>query len=608
MTARRTFFRANALAAAMATAATLGGCVAPGAEPLADRGADGLPEADRLWVRDPDAAAPVDGAAGPDLLPAPDDGPVEAAERPDTTYTVRPGDNLSSIARELTGRTDRWPDIARANGIDDPGSVAVGTRLDIPGALLDDRASGGASDAASTSDDADAFAAGAPSALTGLVDALALAQDHDATFRIARQRFDVARTGVPIARSALLPQASAQAEIARFTDFEDDDDDGAEDAGAVGTGDGPTDGGAGPAVLPVGTPDGDYTETQLSANLSQSLFDRASSLDLSRAELDVDVAETELLAAHEALVVRLAQAYFDVLRSASELEFRESDLEAIGRQLQQSERRYEVGDIAITDVVEARARRDLAQAAEIDARNAVADAREALAEVTGLEPDAIELAELDDDFALVRPDPQDVDAWVAFARRNNLDLATARGQLEAAEAIVGVQRAQRLPTLGVGASVASVDSDDGPREGETGSVALTGTLPLLSGGLVSAQIAQAQAQARLAAEQVTDAERRVTRTARNAYRGVLAAIARVQALAQALASTQQGARAAEAGFEAGTRTSVEVLESLRDTFRARADYAAARYDYILGTLQLEQAAGTLEAVDVRRIGTWLEGS
>ena len=591
-TPRRTLPRANALAAGIATALALGGCIAPGAEPLAGRGADGLPEDDRLWIERPGTAPAAPGArAGADLDVADrPDGEV-AAPAVDTTYTVRPGDSLGAIARRLTGDGDRWREIAQANAIDDPSALAVGTVLTLPAALLADGAGSGAGN----------VSAGAGTGRTALLDALALAQNHDATFRIAREQFDVARTGVPLARSRLLPQAGAEAQIARFTDFEDDD---GGDGGVVGT-DGAGDGAA-PAVLPLG-PDGDYTETQLSANLSQSLFDRAGSLELSRARLDVDVAETELLAAHEQLVVRVAQAYFDVLRSASELEFRESDLDAIRRQLQQSERRYEVGDIAITDVVEARARRDLAEAAEIDARNAVSDAREALAEITGLDPGRVDLARLGEDFELVRPDPADVDAWVEFARGNNLELAAARGRREAADALVGVQRAGRLPTVSVGASVASVDSDDGPREGETGSVALTGSLPLLSGGRVTAQIAQAQAQARLAGEQVTDAERRVTRTARNAYRGVLAAIARVQALRQALASTRQAARATEAGFQAGTRTSVEVLESLRDTFRARADYASARYDYILGTLQLEQAAGTLEAEDVRRIGVWLEG-
>ncbi len=189
---------------------------------------------------------------------------------------------------------------------------------------------------------------------------------------------------------------------------------------------------------------------------------------------------------------------------------------------------------------------------------------------------------------------------MALAEELNLELVAARQNLAASEAFVGAQRATRLPTFAAGASVATVDSDDATgRDGNTGSLSITGTLPLLSGGRVTAQIAQARAQARLVAEQAVDARRRVTRGTRNAYRGVLAAIAQVEALEQALASTREAARATEAGFEAGTRTSVEVLESQRDTFRARADYATARYDYLVGTLELQRTAGTLEADDVR---------
>ena len=524
----------------------------------------------------------IDTAAGADLAPA-----------ADAAYTVRAGDNLSAIARRLTGDSGRWSEIARANGIGDPSDLAVGDELVVPAELLDGAAPG-------------ARPAGDGTARVGLIDALGLAQEHDATFRIARERFDVARAAVPVARSALLPQAGLQAEYGRFFDLGDDEGDDPATTG-VGVGGEGTDAGAGVDVGVLPLTNEDYDEAQLSANVSQALFDRASSLSLRRARLETDIAETQLLAAHEQLVVRVASAYFDVLRAASNLEFRESDLDAIRRQLQQSERRYEVGDIAITDVVEARARRDLAEAAEIAARNQVSDAREALSEITGLDGEAFDLARLDDDFTLLRPDPDEIEAWVERALLDNAELIAAAGTAESASAAVGVTRAERYPTVSVGGSVVALDSD-GPRgDSDVGNLAITGTLPLLSGGRVTAQIAQARAQARLAEEQRVDTERRVVRGTRNAYRGVIASIAQVRALRQALASTRQASRATEAGFQAGTRTSVEVLESLRDLFSAQADYASARYDYIVGTLALEQTAGTLDSEDVRRVGGWLEG-
>ena len=579
-----TFFpRTRALALAIAVSSSLTGCLANGVEPLADRGVDGLPE-DRLWVEAPERDD-VDTAAGADLAPA-----------TDVAYTVRAGDNLGAIARRFTGDAGLWRDIARANGIEDPSELAVGAELVVPAALLDGAAPG-------------TRPAGDGGARVGLIDALGLAQEHDAGFRIARERFDVARAAVPVARSGLLPQAGLQAEYGRFFDLGDGDDDAELPGTGVGVGGEGTGAGAGAGagvdVLPLTNED--YAETQLSANVSQALFDRASSLSLRRARLETDIAETQLLAAHEDLVVRVARAYFDVLRAASNLEFRESDLDAIRRQLQQSERRYEVGDIAITDVVEARARRDLAEAAEIAARNTVSDAREALSEITGLDGDAFDLARLDDDFTLLRPDPENIEAWVERALLDNAELIAAAGTAESASAAVGVTRAERYPTVSLGGSVVAIDSD-GPRgDSDVGNVAITGTLPLLSGGRVTAQIAQARAQARLAEEQRVDTERRVVRGTRNAYRGVIASIAQVRALRQALASTRQASRATEAGFQAGTRTSVEVLESLRDLFSAQADYASARYDYIVGTLALEQTAGTLDSEDVRRVGGWLEG-
>lgn len=587
-------FRARALVTAVAVSSVLAGCIAPGVEPLADRGEAGLPTDDSLWVEAPDPSlANRDGA---DAVPA--GGTAEAVPAADASYRVRAGDSLGAIARRFTGDAADLRAIARANGIADPSDLEVGADLVIPGALLGTAAASGTAPA------------GDGGSRVGLIDALGLAQTQDATFRIAREQYDVARAAVPIARSGLLPQANGQVQYGRYFDLSNDDGGGGvvTGVGAGGAGTGTTGGtAAGVGVLPL--TNSDYNELQLTASVSQALFDRASTIGLRRAKLESDIAETQLLAAHEALVVRVAQAYFDVLRAASNLEFRSSDLDAIRRQLQQSERRYEVGDIAITDVVEARARRDLAESAEIAARNDVSNAREALAEITGLDGDTFDLARLDDDFKLLRPDPDDIDTWVRKALTDNADLIVATGNSESAAQAVRVARAARLPTVSVGAGIVSIDTDGGLRpDSDIGNVAITGTLPFLSGGRVTAEIAQARAQGRVSQEQLTDTERRVVRSTKNAYRGVIASISQVQALQQALASTRQASRATEAGFQAGTRTSVEVLQSLRDLFSAQSDYASARYDYIVGTLQLEQVAGTLDSDDVRRVGGWLEGS
>ena len=222
----------------------LAGCVSTGAEPLADRGPDGLPADDRLWVERPErASAPAETAA--------DDAPVA-----DARYTVRAGDSLGAIARRFTGDADRWRDIAGANGIDDPAGIAVGTELTVPAALLGDAASG-------------TRPAGDGGDRVGLIDALGLAQAYDATFRIAREQYDVARAAVPLARSGLLPQAGLQAEYGRFFDLGDDDGGDAATTG-VGVGGEGTDAGAGVGVGVLPLANEDYDEAQLSATLSQA--------------------------------------------------------------------------------------------------------------------------------------------------------------------------------------------------------------------------------------------------------------------------------------------------------------------------------------------------
>ena len=127
----------------------------------------------------------------------------------------------------------------------------------------------------------------------------------------------------------------------------------------------------------------------------------------------------------------------------------------------------------------------------------------------------------------------------------------------------------------------------------------------MTGGRIKAQIAQANAEAMSASQTLIAQERSTTQQTRDSYRGVLASISQVRALRQALVSTQQSAEATDAGFRAGTRTSVEVLQALRDTFRARSDYSGALYDYIINLLSLKSAAGTLNENDLISINNFL---
>ncbi len=406
----------------------------------------------------------------------------------------------------------------------------------------------------------------------GLKEVYEMAAQYDAEYSAAQYDLQAARESLPLARSTFRPQATF--------------------VGEAGLGTLADDGEAG------------YGETSLALSLSQSLFNRANSKLVDQAEIGVLQAEAQYAALGQALILRVANAYFDVLRAEANLEFSQSELEAIERQLEQAEGRYEVGLVPVTDVRTAQAQRDLAVAQEIDARNQLSTAREALLLISGADPE--NLATLADDLPLQSPDPANVDNWVDLAREQNLELVIARYARDSSEAQLAFQRAGRYPTLDLVGTAASTKTDSvSSSDADVAEIMLQLNVPLLTGGRIKAQVAQARAESLSAGEQVLAQERATTQQTRDGYRGVQASISRVKALRQALVSTQQSAEATEAGFRAGTRTSVEVLQALRDTFSARSDYASARYDYILNRLNLQAAAGTLSEADIEAIDRYL---
>ncbi len=410
------------------------------------------------------------------------------------------------------------------------------------------------------------------SSAAGLKEVYELALQYDAEYSAAQYDLQAARESLPLARSTFRPQAAFVGEAGLGTLADD--------------GEGP------------------YGETSLALSVSQSLFNRANSKLIDQAEIGVMQAEAQYTALGQALILRVANAYFDVLRAEANLEFSQSELEAIRRQLEQAEGRYEVGLVPVTDVRAAQAQRDLAVAQEIDARNQLSTAKEALLLISGVNPG--ELATLADDLPLESPSPADIDSWVDLAKDQNLELVIARFAKDSSETQLAIQRAGRYPTLDLVGSAASSQTDSiSSSDADVASISLQLSVPLLTGGRINAQVAQARAESLSSGERVMAQERATVQQTRDGYRGVQASISRVKALRQALVSTQKSAEATEAGFRAGTRTSVEVLQALRDTFSARSDYAGARYDYILNRLNLQAAAGTLSENDITAIDRYL---
>jgi outer membrane protein len=351
-------------------------------------------------------------------------------------------------------------------------------------------------------------------------------------------------------------------------------------------------------------------------DLKENLFRWENWVALQRADAQVAQAEADYQAAQQDLMSRVAQRYFDVLASQDDLDAQEGALASVNRQLEQAEKRYEVGLIAITDVQEVRASHDSSAAAVIAAKRQVASAQEFLREITGDLFDS--LARPIEPFELANPDPVSEDRWVEMALQQNLSLVSSRLAADIARENVSAARGGHFPSLDLVASRYKINSDgtsinaDGTPYGNSSidqnqrSIGIQLTFPLYSGGMVSSQIRQAVYQHRAAKERVERVARQTEHDARDSYLGVLSEISRVKALRRAVESNTTALDATEAGYEAGTRTAVDVVESRRLWIQARTDYSRSRYDYMINVLKLQQAAGILSEQSLNRLNTLLK--
>lgn len=411
-------------------------------------------------------------------------------------------------------------------------------------------------------------------AAEGLVEVYRQAADSDPQLKSAAATLQADLEVKPQARALLLPNIGASADLNK--NF------------AVDTG----------AQSGV-----DFTTNSIGVNLRQPLYREANRVQNRQAESQVDQAQADFLAAQQDLVLRVSEAYFGVLSALDSLTFATAEKESIARQLEQANRRFEVGLITITDVHEAQARFDLAVAEEIRARNALADAREALADLTGQFYDTLEA--LKGRLPLDLPDPADPDYWVRQALKSNPELLSLTYSVETARENIALQKAGHYPTVDL---VAGYSDSDNSLSGDTRGavVGVEFQISLYQGGAVESRAREAAYRYEAARENLEDQQRAVTRIVRNTYRGITATISRVKALDQARLSTQSALEATEAGFDVGTRTIVDVLDAQRDLFAARRDFAQSRYDYILNQLRLKRGAGQLTEADLQSLSQWLD--
>ena len=354
-----------------------------------------------------------------------------------------------------------------------------------------------------------------------------------------------------------------------------------------------------------------------SLDLRQSLISWDNWVAIKRASRQVAQAEADFQAAEQQLILRVSEAYFNVLAAQDAVEAQASSLEAISRQLEQAEKRFEVGLIAITDVQEAKAARDSAAAAVIAAKRQLASAEEFLREITAEKYTT--LAKPGDAMPLKSPDPADEEQWVARAMDQNLSLVSSRLAADIARDNVRAAFGGHLPELDLVASKSKVETTSpinfvsgnvGTRLSDTEdeSYSLQVTMPIFSGGATQSRVRQSEFQWRAARERLTRVSRQTERQARDAYLGVLSEISRVTALRQALESSQTALKATEAGYEVGTRTAVDVLEGRRSLAVAQTNYSRSRYDYILNVMRLRLASGTLDRATLEEVNGWLTTS
>jgi outer membrane protein len=355
-----------------------------------------------------------------------------------------------------------------------------------------------------------------------------------------------------------------------------------------------------------------------SLNLSEDLFSWTDWMNLRVADSEVAEAQATYQAAAQNLILRVANAYFNVLSALDTLQAQESSLQAFDLQLQQANKRYQVGLIAITDVEQARAARDTAAAAVIASKQSLATAEDQLQVITGRQYPT--LSEPGANMPLLMPSPADQNQWVQTSLRQNLSLIASRLAADVARANVQVAFGGHLPSISLTASrsfnsstqdesIVGLGTFNGlPSWTNDRQIGLQVTVPIFSGGGTEARVHQAQYQWIAAKDAMQETARSTEQQARDAYLGVISGIAHVQALQQALVSSQTAYRATEAGYKVGTQTEVDVLNALSTLVQAKTNFASSRYAYITSVVQLRFAAGTLDPGEVQAINRWLNAS
>ena len=350
----------------------------------------------------------------------------------------------------------------------------------------------------------------------------------------------------------------------------------------------------------------DGNQANYALTLDQPLYNQGVKANIAKTDALVRQSAATLDAVRQNLIVRVATAYFETLQAQYNLTFAKAEKAAINRQLVQAKAYFEAGRSAITDVKEAEASDATAQAQEIAATQQLDIAREQLRVLTGSVYPSLDVPRTN--MPLAMPTPNSIDAWVNIAKQNTHQLRASQQAMAAAQKGVAVQRANKLPTVNLFAkqtgSYLNNDTYINQRSNDV-AVGISVSMPLYTGGATTSKIREAQFTFQQTQQSYNLQASQTEQQVRSAFLSIQSSMSQVIANQQALASAETATQATQAGFEVGTRTAVDVLNAVRAEFRSRRDHSRARYDFLLNTLLLRQAAGTLTEKDVMAVSTMM---
>lgn len=350
----------------------------------------------------------------------------------------------------------------------------------------------------------------------------------------------------------------------------------------------------------------DFNSNGWNLNLTQPLFRWQNIVQYDQAHWQVAQSEANFAQASQDLILRVAQAYLDVLYAEENLKAVRAAKRSIAQQLEQAKKNFEVGTATITDTHEAQSRYDLASAQELAGESELQVRQYALRVIVG--KDVGTLSRLRTEATLQPPQPASMEKWVEAAENDSFSVQAQQAAVEVASREVERQRAGHYPTLDAVANYGTNKtlSSSSPLETDVRNIGLQLTIPLYQGGAVNSRTREAAANRNAAASSLENVRRSASLSAKQAYLGVVNGLAQVGALNAALVSSKSALESNKLGYEVGVRINIDVLNAEQQVYVTTRDLAKARFDTLLAQLRLKAAVGALSEADLERINPLFE--